>query len=95
MSLVITYHSLATDCDSPSDLQRSPGVMVGREICEKEGGGHGPSDTAGYFGGILINGSYQTRRRIGPWSVSRGILEVTETSPFGLSTFCPLTSLVT
>lgn len=45
MSLVITYHSLAIDCDSPSDLQRSPGVMVGREVCGKEGGGHGPSDT--------------------------------------------------
>lgn len=45
MSLVITYHSLAIDCDSPSDLQRSPGLMVGREVCGKEGGGHGPSDT--------------------------------------------------
>lgn len=41
MSLVITYHSLAIDCESPSDLQRSPGVMVGKEVCGKEGGGHG------------------------------------------------------
>eukprot|EP00064_Thunnus_orientalis_P011993 superscaffoldBa00001789_g12026 len=45
MSLVITYHSLAIDCDLPSDLQKSPVVMVGREVCGKEGGGHGPSDT--------------------------------------------------
>lgn len=45
MSLVITYHSLAIDCDSPCDLQRSSGVKVGREICEKEGGGPSPADT--------------------------------------------------
>lgn len=43
MSLAITYHSLAIDCDSSSGLQRSSGVMVGRKVCGKEGGGHGPS----------------------------------------------------
>lgn len=53
MSLVITYHSLAIECDSPSDLQRSPGVIVGREVCGKEGRGHGHW-TAGRFGSILI-----------------------------------------
>lgn len=40
MSLLITYHSLAIDLDLPSDLQRSPGVTVGREVLVKEGGGH-------------------------------------------------------
>lgn len=93
MSLVITYHSLAIDCDSPSDLQRSPGVMVGREVCGKEGGGHGPSDT-GLQVSLVVSSSMVHIREFGPWSVSRGILEVTETSPFGLLTFCPLTSLV-
>lgn len=43
--MVITYHSLANDCDSPSDLQSFPGVTVGREVCGMEGGGHSPSDT--------------------------------------------------
>lgn len=94
MSLVITYHSLAIDCDSPSDLQRSTGVMGGREVCGKEGGGHGPSDT-GLQVSLVVSSSMVYIRQggeFGPWSVSRAILEVTETSCFGLLTFCPLPS---
>lgn len=59
MSVVITYHSLAIDCDSPPDLQRSRGVMVGWEARGKEGGGPLRLLTAAWFGGILITGSYQ------------------------------------
>lgn len=88
MSLVITYHSLATDCDLPSDLQRSPGVMVGREVCGKEGGGHRPSDT-GLQVGLVVSSSMVHIREFGPWPVSRGILEVDETSPFGLFNLSP------
>lgn len=64
MSLVITYHSLAIDCESPSDLQRSSGVMVGKDVERREEG-----MAVGYFGGILIIGLYEPRRRI--WSLIR------------------------
>lgn len=88
MSLMITYHSLAIDCDSPPDLQRSTGVMVGREVCAVEGGGHGPLDTVLQVS-LVVSSSMVHIREFGPWSVSRGILEVTETSPFGPLTFSP------
>lgn len=91
MSLVITYHSLAVDCDPPPDLQRSPGVMAGWEVCGMEGGGHGPSGI-GLQDGLVASSSMAHIREFGPWSVHRGILEVNETSPFGLLTFRPLPS---
>ncbi len=88
MSLVVTYHSLAIDCDSPPDLQRSPGVMVGRKVCVMEGGGHSPSGT-GRQVGLVVSSLMVHIREFGPWAVSRGILEVTETSPFDLLTLLP------
>lgn len=96
MSLVITYHSLAIDCESPSDLQRSPGVMVGK-VCGKEGGGHGSTDTGLQVTLVVSSSMVHSSQggEFGPWSVSMGILEVAETSLFGLLIFRPLTSLVT
>lgn len=88
MSLMITYHSLAIDCDSPPNLQRSTGVMAGRKVCGVEGGGRGPLDT-GLQVSLVGFSSVVHIRQFGPWSVSRGNLEVTETSPFGPLTFEP------
>lgn len=88
MSLMITYHSLAIDCDSPPNLQRSSGVMVGRKVCGVEGGGRGPLDTDLQVS-LVVSSSVVHIRQFGPWSVSRGNLQVTETSPFGPLTFEP------
>lgn len=63
--MVITYHSLATESDSPSDLQRFPVVMVGWEVCGKEGGGHGPSDT-GLQVSLVVSSSMVHIREFGP-----------------------------
>lgn len=63
------------------------------ELCGKEGGGHGRSDT-GLQVSLVVSSSVVYIREFGPLSVPRGILKVSETSPFGLLTCRPLTSLV-
>lgn len=87
MSFFITYHSLAIDCYS--DLQRSTGVIVGMKVCGKEGGGHGSSDTGLRVSLVVSTSMLHIRKReeFGPWSVSRDILDVNETSPLAFRPF--------
>lgn len=70
-----------------------PLTWVGKKVCGKEGGRHGPSDTGPPIS-LLVSSSVVHIRESGPWTAPRGILEVIETWPFGLLTLGPLTSLV-